>query len=413
MHIKALVWPDELVSQYLSTARIVGSVIFGTPAYFAKIKAGWLVLCIDDEPADNDAVILAYSSPATEIVFYDPLSRTCYHLVYACMPLGCNFLPVFNESYAQGIRSGAIDAVDYLKKWEVGDLADFANLKDVFEATLKPTSGNLLGRFTSEAKLVSLMLHSTNRWGQLGLAIAHLAIGNVNFATAFTQAYFENLKNDQGAGDPVLVTGAALFVFASVLDQLGDKKRAAILVERALERAPNALLAQDLHLKLRGEPFVPPNRRFLGQVLPMDYRLNRFDPYGIWPHLDKPLTLPRLAKGKKGLICLLGAYRSNGPYLEDLHRLMSDTLHVDFIHVISSWKGDPSSAVSQYRQHEERSLMSMGLKLDIGFDPSDEVAKALDLQSSPTWFVIAEEGIVEASGDLADASVLSALFGNP
>ncbi|CUH50616.1 zinc metalloprotease [Shimia marina] len=414
----ALDWPQSLITQRIKTASRVGRLMPQSPAAKLGIQEGWLVLALNGEAPSEDRVSALYAADNVEIVFMDEATEQCFHVVGTGIPFGFNVMPVFSEEYRLDIRVGKIPAMDWLKPWNVGATSGYTDLRRDFEVALSPVSHNLFGAFLSARKKRMAQLSSVDRWSQLGLALAALAQEDFDTALAFGQAYFRNLQSSETDSDPMIVLSAASYVMAACFWHSQDRDAALDMVSDALFYDPDAAPARQLFEGITGHAFVAPAKSLRGHVFPVaDYALPQFDPYDVWADPGEDLNLQQALAGMSpkdyGLICVLGVYRSNGPFLEDLQRVLalqkSEELRPAFLHVISAWSGNPDSDISRHRIGFETQMKDQGLTMNIGFDAPDHISTAVAAEALPTWFVIAPGGTVMAYGPLEEGEVITAI----
>lgn len=415
MTLSPISWPTSLVTQKLKTAQMVSDVVEQSPAAGLGIRAGWLILGVDGDIADDERVTLAFASPAGEIVFYDPADQSLYGLHNCEVPLGFEVGPILNAEYGLELRTARAAACDFLVPWAAGEIDAYGALQKDFEVALRPVMQNVFSGFVSKTKQRDAMLAKDDPSSKLGLAMSHLAQGEFDDAGLFAEAYFVNL-NARGGRDMSICLAAAEYIFALVWQNAGEHDIAKSHIQNAADHYPRAIPVQQLYQDLMGAALAPPVSTIDDDVFP-DYDLNRYDPYEIWPDAGAGSladAVSPLKEGDYGLVCLMGDYRSNGPFVWDLCRLLSlqraGTHAPRFVHVISEFKGDPKSPYALHWASSETGLMEKGLKISVLLDHGGSLASARDIQSAPTWYVIDKDKKILGEGTLGGEKVIQGIY---
>ncbi len=418
MALQEVVWPTSLITKMLPGARRITWVAKGTPADKMGLKVGQLLLSVAAESPDSDLVLAAQLTPMPESIFYDEATGATHSLQEARLPLGFGTGPALNKAYGLELRKGTHYGIDVFDPWIAGEVERYAPFVQDFEAALLPRKAALLGGFMKADKREAAMLDSTDRWSQLGLGLAHLAAGDFDKAWTFAIAYEDTLSRDPKGSDMTHLTALKFYIAARCVLEQGDADKARDWVQRSLDFTPRAVPSQRLYRKLMGKGFEGPPMPGAGDVFPDMYELFQYDPYDIVPRTEEPLRLAdhvaRLEPGEYGLVCLLGRYRSNGPFLDDLYTLGALQTGMSggpvFCHIVHSFKDDPELGFQQDRRAQEEFFREKGVRFDVCYDPDHAIGETMDVRLSPMWFVIRAGGHVSSAGWLRDAEILEDIF---
>lgn len=415
MTLSPISWPTSLVTQKLKTAQLVSHVVAHSPASQMGIRAGWMILGVDGDVAENERILAAFAQPAGEIVFYDPADQALYGLHNCEVPLGFDVGPILNEDYGLEFRVCRAPAHEFLLPWAAGGIDAYGAFQKDFEVALRPLMQNVFSGFVSKNKQRDAMLAKDDATSKLGLALCYLAQDKFDQAGLFVDAYTVNLDANGGRAMAICLA-AADYIFARVLQNAGDLETAQSYIETAAEHYPRAIPVQELYLELTGEPLASPPQ-VDGAPQFADYELNCYDPYNIWPDAGTGSlanAVSFLGDGDYGLVCLMADYRSNGPFVQDLSRLLSiqraGTNAPSFVHVVSEFKGDPQTPHAVHWAANELGLKELGLKLSVLFDHEGKIARARHITGAPTWYVIDKDKQILGQGMLPDDAIIQAIY---
>ncbi len=416
MTLDPMAWPTSLVTQKLKTAKLVTHVVDGGPADKLGIRAGWHILGVDGDIADEDRIINAFAHPPGEIVFYDPTDQQLYGLHNGEVPLGFNVGPILTPEYGMDFRVRRVAARDFLVPWAAGEVDGYAPFQKDFMVALRPLMQNVLPALASKSKQRAAMLKTQDATSKLGLAMCYLASGQFDDAALFAEAYFADL-NAQGGRDMSICLAAANYIYARAALHNGDRETARGDIAAAAHHYPRAIPVQELYLDLMGEPLAMPPAVNGDPVFP-DYDLNRYDPYEFWPDAGTcalDAAVAGLGDGEYGLVCLMGDYRSNGPFIDDLSRLLSlqrtGGAHAPkFTHIISEFKGDPKTPHALHWASNETVLQKLGLQISVALDHNGTLAIARNITGAPTWYVVDRNKMIHGQGMLNDDAVVQAIY---
>lgn len=429
MPLEEVHWPPSLVTERTEKAKKVSRVYRGTPADKIGIQDGWLLMSIDGKPVPDTYLEDCYSNPPNQIVFFDPEEQMTIQLLDHGMPLGMELRQTLNKDLVTTTRQGFFHRNELFEPWIDGAIGTYTSLERHIQTALLPwyllplyfiplPDSWIEALIPTKAKR-NMMLKHKEREGKVAYALALLEAGEHDWAEQFVESYFEEDAADNSRGSLTPILGAAFYVRAVIAFARGQEQYGKQQLLNGLFYCEKATPLLDLYFKKFGGFYLPVLDQYIGQrFLLADYMFEAKDPFELCDCPEKMLELPKkiatLQDDEFGFVCLLSSYRSNGPFLEDLHLLKgfqdNPATRPKFSIAITAVEDINWNNLNKYRQEAEKEHRDNGLELEIGFDLDGEICEQLDFSKSPTWFMIGKDGIVLASGDLNGESFLVRLF---
>ncbi len=228
-------------------------------------------------------------------------------------------------------------------------------------------------------------------------------------AIALVDRFVEEMHNYTTNHHAVARHSLALAAAAS------DRPRALALLEEAhlaMYGTCDRITASIKRLGAVATKIDPP---WLGRWFPRSYTLPLLDDHRRTASLEA--ALGALEPHQLHLVCVLGDYRTNGPYhwamstYKNLGRHFGQFL--PSLHVLTGNKKPRTETVEMWRRGESE-CVDCGHPVTLLFDESHEVGIALEAQFSPYFIAIDRDGVVKADfqGGLDPASVWDALHGH-
>lgn len=429
MPLEQVHWPPSLISERTGKAKKVSRVYRGTPADEIGIQDGWLLMTIDGKPVPDTFLEDCYSAPPKQIVFFDPQEQICIQLLDHGMPLGMELRQTFNKDLVKTTREGLFHRNELFEPWMDDAKDTYKSLKRHIETALLPwyllplyfipLPDSWIEALIPTNLKRKMMLKNKAREGKVAYALALLEDGERDWAEKFAESYFIEDAADNSSGSLTSIIGAAFYVRAVTAFSRGEEEYGKEQVLNGLYYCDKATPLLDLYFKKFGGFYLPVLDKYIGHRFPLaDYMFEAKDPFDLCESTEKTLELPKKIDALKddefGFVCMLGSYRSNGPFLEDLHLLKgfqdNPETRPKFAIAITALDDVNWHAANKYRYQQEKKHRENGLDLEIGYDLDGEICGMLDFSKSPTWFMIGNGGIVLASGDLYGESFLVRLF---
>ncbi len=116
-------------------------------------------------------------------------------------------------------------------------------------------------------------------------------------------------------------------------------------------------------------------------------------------------TLAGMHPHQLHVVCMMGPYRSNGPYHDALFGYQNLAQHlpefVTGLHVLTSKDGRPDRWTRGWLG-QEQAVRDEGLPIDVLFDEDDEVIEAVGSTGAPDFLMLDCEGIIQLDGSFAE-----------
>ncbi|WP_435257662.1 TlpA family protein disulfide reductase [Thioclava sp. FR2] len=215
------------------------------------------------------------------------------------------------------------------------------------------------------------------------------------------------MVKSQGGNIPSQYFGLNVFLDALHAFAQGDAARAMTLTENGGLEFPDQIGLTRFFGALSAQTGLAAVSRHLGRPFPHAYRLPCLDPFRQWPagpEVSLTDSLKQMRPGQVLLVYVLGPYRTNGPFQDELRGLMPLYAHapdkIAAIHLITSHEDKPSSW--RDRNQIEDQARALGLPLRVLHDPSGLVEQALQLSSCPSLYVLDHNGKLLATEGMTD-----------
>lgn len=396
-------------------ARRVELVFDNSPAQALGVAAGWLILSVNGEKPTASRIRDARLRGVHALQFFNPENSEAWTLENSgteqgLWPHGLFSLPKADEALQQSIRINRYDVQDMHNLWELGNWAEFAQLREAFESAILPGPSALFRKFRNTSR-IDAKIFSSSDFASLGfLALAYLAQGD----RARAQLALEAAETARG-NQPYIPSYFALlgFVKTLCLFQEGEVAAAQRLGEETARAYPQCHGVQRLFGTLIGKPGAAYVHAQLNKPFAPRYELVQKDPFGIWPDGDETAPpvllqdeLDNMAEDQLLIIYALSHYRTNGPLQVELVSLAGlfamAPERIAAIHVISSYDQDPEESYWLTRNAVEHDVRKRNLPLKVLQDPGDSLLEDLAVSFVPAVFVLDKSGTVISTGRMAD-----------
>jgi len=360
----------------------------------AGVQAEDLLVDIDDKPAlDFDFDRLTDRKSRHQYRFFRPSAEEWLVLTTTGVPVGIE-LGISTPALVARANTFASDWSDLTTLWE---RRDWAALERAARRTGKPKLYiRLVAFFLRQSFALSPAL--------LMLGAALYEQGQRDRAMPMIRDYYENLEQDWTMG---FMAVARYYLGLDALEK-DDKETALNYLKEAYEYWELELIAQRIE-EITRAPSPRAKSQWEGKPFPCSYTLPREDGRGT---VSLTASLKRLNAHQVLVVCLLGAYRVNGPYSFFLKRYIRLARHFgDFLpelHVISE-----STQQEKRRNKESREVLETwigeedkakegGVPFVVLHDEGEEIGDALESPGSPHILALDSRGVIVEDGDLED-----------
>lgn len=347
--------------------------------------------------------------------FLRPSSRQKLRVKSKTFPFGAQYGQTV-ESFSVDLRNGNPDPHDVSQFWISGDEGALAELWPYFEAyNLRllnsggaPYDGALPQTISSTAPLAHETVVWPGHFTWLALCAAHA--GQWERAQRVLETVEDHFDHSGDSG--LMSMFAAMATIRSMLaENRGFIEKAVEHIEHAIKMSPETEVLYRRLSKLTHQQVSPPPSPFLG-VKP-HYDFPRQDPSQKFTQSPGRISLESAVKtlsaGEFILVCVMGSYRTNGPYVQGFERahIPLARLNTRFkeVHILTSWNKVTSRDLPHWPAMEPK-LQKSGVSVSLLFDEEDTLSQQLNLISAPTNLVVDHTGTVVATGWLGDDEVL-------
>jgi hypothetical protein len=315
--------------------------------------------------------------------------------------------PGFNDGLIQSIRDGNIGFSTLHSLWAEGHWHGFAALVDAFESHLLPPGARLLSAFNGAKAKHQKRLGSKDHASMQFLALGYLAQGNKDHAADFLNAARAEYERQGQQPMPSAYFALGLFIETILAYNSGNVPQAKELAGFAVQHyADMPVVCETFSEICRLRPVIGWSP-LLQKPFPVNYSLPRTDPFGTFTRSGGQTslrsTLDSMTPDQLLFVYLLGPYRTNGPYQEELIGLRS--LFAGFpdriagVHLITARQN--GSEIWETRNQIEEAIIGTGLNYEVCTDADDAVGAALGVESFPSLCILGRDGMVLSTGLLA------------
>jgi len=217
--------------------------------------------------------------------------------------------------------------------------------------------------------------------------------------------FIEEYLNDHIYDYTVNYGAVAMHYIALEYRRCGDTQKSVELMEEAyeycsLDRIANKLKMYNGKLVARNQ-----SKEWLGKKFPIDYSLPIYEQAG---ECRLSETLGTLQAHQVLVICLLGPYRSNGPYDEFMNAFIRCQRYFD--NIIAGLHVCTSAESNTHWLKHENIARKKGLPFHVLHDEDDTVSEAVDTSLSTDIYILDKDGIVVSASKLNSEIELWALI---
>ena len=206
------------------------------------------------------------------------------------------------------------------------------------------------------------------------------------------------------------------YVGSLLSDLKGEHEEAIRYAKRSYRRTPDVLEVRKNLEVLTGETHAPVRTEF-GKASKIKYKLPNLDPVGVFQSSDKFISfqesLDQLGENQLLLVMVMGHYRSNGYYLNDIIAaapiFKAFKNKVQAVHVICEGNYEPNPTG---RQKDEKLVRAFEMPLWILFDEEKTVSAQVNASGFPSRFFFNRNGDVVSEKKLWDETGIWEAFRN-
>lgn len=359
-------------------ALVITKIAKSSPAAAARVQEGDWLIEVDGRAASQvDYTTFCDVNKQHQYVFLQHRPRRKVVLTTTGAPMGILTRPT-SEAIRKLTEQGKGVPSEYDQDlWESGE---WDLLELVARDALSPT---LVGR------LISLVLRDIQYdhpcAPMLGAALYEK--GQIEEGMIYINKYLDKYSSHY----TVNYAAIALYYKAREIYKQGQREEAVELLERVLEYL-DVDCVTSLYEQWTGRP-KPPDVDITDTPFPTDYLLRELTSER---EVELSETLGLLEPGRILFICLLGGYRTNGPYadwikkFQRLHTFFPDI--VSGMHVLTASK-QPPEEMKPWMQAEEEAIRA-GVPIRVLLDEHDHVAESMGIDSSPYVVALNNQGII-------------------
>ncbi|WP_445364526.1 PDZ domain-containing protein [Microbulbifer sp. ANSA003] len=371
-----------------SNASIIVNVAKNSPADSIGLKKGDFILSFNGEPLiAQDEIDLTYGRGTVNYRFYSRGDHTILNVKASPVPLGVITEPSSNYILKE-LKTGSFPG------WEGFRLLwkrrDWERLLEASEATYSDTSISRIIRkaFKNFGKNAGMLykgasLFETNREKEGIHLISDFIDNQLSSYETFEHAiaYFYASKWCELRGDK---EGIEHWLLASDRSNAGEFER----------------ISQETYLK--GFDPAPKRYKWINKEFPSSYI---FENIGSGGTTSLTESLARLDASQLLPVCVMPFYRGNGPYNDALgcygsmFEYISDKIAP--MHVIMD--SPKKEEGEEWRYENEEKLINNGVPFELLYDPESSISKSLDLEYSPVFYLLNQEGFIVYEGALRKA----------
>lgn len=395
---------------YLTDGRLVLDVLPASPAAAVGIKPGWVLLTIDGEAPSEQAISLAMTARQSTYLFVDEPLTTVWTAKQCAWPFGIVTAPYPSDQLRRAIHKGQFDLESVTNFWKYGALSALGGLASDLERCVSNTVVSpLRSMFGPRAKPEKIATSDNYLLLEL-LALAFAAKGETGRAELYQKG--GQVSKERAAQASYSTIGASMVAYTQSLiaEQRGNSAAALEAARIARRFAPDIAEVERRLARLEGRPADMEMPAWTLRRFPTDYDLPANDPVGEITsnvlRVKLSEVIGTLADGEFVVVFVMGPYRSNYYYNEDLCRLA--ILHRAFpgtireVHVICGSEDGYALDIA-HRRRAEGSAHALGLPFVILVDKAGSVDQALgQLEGYPARFVVDRHGIVRGTERLMD-----------
>lgn len=398
---------DVAAEKYTKEGRLVIKVYEDSPAAKLGIKKGWVLSKIGTNSATNKSIFNAeVSTSSKELILVDN-DNTVWKTNKILWPVGMVTAPIISEKYKNQITRGQFDTEDIIRFWKEGMLDVYPKITSPIKRYL--SKSNLpFARFLPFASNKNTKIIKNKDYISLYiLSLSFIAQNKFDEAEVYLEAARKSHRNTKQRSISKVFASLEVYIVSKIANAHGEKESAISLAKEARELSPDIPELYNWEAELTGKLRAHSLPEWSLKSFPVNYTLPMKDPLDkvFVSHGDRSFqrTISTLTEGQFLIILVLGSYRANYYYNEELKRLA--ILNKSFpgiikeIHVISS----SEYLLDKYHREEcEKFARTHRLPFIILWDESFEVSDALNTTGSPARFIVNHSGKVMGTESLME-----------
>jgi len=351
-------------------SEMISTVHESSPAFLLRIKPGWLLISVNGKPYDARSIFLKKFKVASfgqsKYEFYDPATKQSYLLKGKYWPFGIVLTQPPSKIADTLLNNGNVSITDIHNLWSLG---------------LIPAMGELYPGHMERAEYIHRLTEARLK------------------ESLSTSNYTKSLH---------------AYVGSVLSDLKEDHEQAIKFAQRAYKITPDVAEVRSQLERLTGETHAPVAPE-IGPEFKMEYELPNIDPVGEVPSSGKMIsfqnTLDQLGTNQLLLVFVMGSYRSNSYYTDDI--LAAAPIFKAFlnkvkaVHVIC--EGD-YTLYPEDRKDFEKLAMSFKLPLTILYDREKTVSSKINASGYPCRFFYNKKGELLSTEKLWDETAIWEAF---
>ena len=395
-------------------SEMISTVHESSPAFLLRIKPGWLLISVNGKPYDARSIFLKKFKVASfgqsKYEFYDPATKQSYLLKGKYWPFGIVLTQPPSKIADTLLNNGNVSITDIHNLWSLGLIPAMGELYPALEACCADKAGH--ARPTAlppknEPFPIGVHVDLT-----AALSLSAFAAGHMERAEYIHRLTEARLKESLSTSN---YTKSLHAYVGSVLSDLKEDHEQAIkFAQRAYKITPDVAEVRSQLERLTGETHAPVAPE-IGPEFKIEYELPNIDPVGEVPSTGKMIsfqnTLDQLGTNQLLLVFVMGSYRSNSYYTDDI--LAAAPIFKAFlnkvkaVHVIC--EGD-YTLYPEDRKDFEKLAMSFKLPLTILYDREKTVSSKINASGYPCRFFYNKKGELLSTEKLWDETAIWEAF---
>ena len=387
-------------------SEMVSTVHEGSPAFFLGIRPGWLLISINGKPYDRSVIFKNKFSTKgfgqTKFEFFDPREKKTYMLKGKQWPFGIVLTQPPSKIADALMNDGSVSVTEIHSLWSLGLIPEIGELYPALEAycadkTDRPRPSSLPPENEPFPPAIHIDITSA-------LSLAAFAAGHTDRADYIHRLTAARLKQSGSVSN--YTVSLHNYVGSLLSDLKGEHEEAVRYATRSYKRSPDVPEVRKQLQVLTGESHAPVKSEF-GQNLAMNYELPNTDPVGEIPSTGEIIrfkdTLEQLGANQLLLVFVMGHYRSNSYYTDDIlaaapiFKIFAQKIKA--VHVICD--GD-YTLYPEDRKDFEKLAMAYKMPLKILFDKDKTVSSKIDANGYPCRFIYNKQGELLSTEKLWD-----------
>lgn len=391
MDQQSLKWSYKKESEYVegdfddSKASIIVKVASNSPAEIIGLKEGDYVISINNEPMMSQVDLdISSELEKTQYSFYSKDSHSYINIEIDSLPLGIHAEPS-TKNILINQKNGDFAGWDVFRVlWKRRD----------WDALLQASKTRYLDN-TAARIIRKVFKNYFENAGMLYRGVAEYELGNeeygIDLISRFVNKHLYSYETYEHA--------IAFFYIAKWSELIGEKDDMEHWLSEADRSNGGAFerITQEVYLK--GLEPCPSRYQWKGEKFPGDELLVKLDSTGT---VSINSYLSDMNKDELLPVCVMPAYRGNGPYNEALGCYASIYKYISgrllplevIVDTTEKVKGE------EWRYSNEDYIKENNIGIELLFDEDSVISETLELEFSPAFFILNNEGTIVYQGSL-------------